>query len=98
LGKLESGTAVDAVGKVVGQPWFLVATNGKVRGYVHESLVVRAPGDGLLLAGGPTRQAKSCRAFEQRLTLFGRTDRWNGVACKEGGAWRIESTTGPLAG
>lgn len=91
LTQLESGTGVDVVGKVSGKPWMLVATGGEIRGYVHESLMIRAPGDELTLAGGPTRKAVLCRAFDQRLTLFGRTDRWSGVACKDGGAWRLET-------
>lgn len=101
LGQFESGTGVDVVGKVAGKPWMLVATGGEVRGFVHESLMIRAPGeDDLTLAGGPTRTPTLCRAFNQRLTLFGRTDRWSGIACKDGGEWRLEgpaqvASTGP---
>jgi hypothetical protein len=91
LGQFESGTGVDVVGKVSSKPWMLVATGGEVRGYVHESLMIRAPGDDLTLAGGPTRRATPCRAFDQRLTLCGRTDRWSGVACKESGEWRVQT-------
>jgi hypothetical protein len=98
LGQLESGTGVDVVGKVSGKPWMLVAIDGEIRGYVHESLMIRAPGDDLTLAGGPTRRAKLCRAFEQRLTLFGRTERWSGVACKDDGEWRLEGPAQVVAG
>jgi len=89
--KLAAGTPVDVVGRAVGLPWMLVAIDGTVRGYVHQSLLLKAPGDDFALAGGPTRAARFCRAFEQSLTLFGRTDRWAGAACKRDGAWLLEA-------
>lgn len=92
LATLDAGTGVEVVGRVAGAPWMLVATGGKVRGYVHESLMIRAPGAELMLAGGPTKEPVLCRAFEQSLTAYGRTDRWSGAACKRGGEWRIEPT------
>lgn len=88
--KLAAGAAVDGVGKAVGKPWMLVAIDGVIRGYVHESLLVKAPGTELELAGGPTRSAHYCRAFEQTLTYFGRTERWSGAACNRGEGWRLE--------
>lgn len=90
IGRLDAGAPVDGVGKVSGKPWMLVASGGTVRGYVHESLIMKAPGDGLDLAGGPTRRAHRCRAFEQQLAAGGRQDRWTGVACDRGSGWRIE--------
>lgn len=90
LTQLESGTAVDVVGKVIDKPWMLVAIDGVIRGYVHQSLMIKAPGTELELAGGPARKAHFCRAFEQTLTYFGDTDRWRGVACKRGDGWRLE--------
>lgn len=95
LGELAAGAAATGVGKVVGKPWMLVATDGKARGYVHENLLLKAPGDELLLAGGPTRRAVFCRAFGQSLVFRGRTDRWEGVACKRGGQWRLEAPREP---
>lgn len=94
LERLDAGTQVDAVGKVVGQPYYLVAIKGAVRGYVHESLLTPAPGAELALAGGPTRLARPCRAFTQSLTLGGRSDRWSGVACNRGEGWRLEPNNG----
>jgi hypothetical protein len=87
---LDGGTAVDVVGKTVGQPFYLIAVGGRVRGYVHESLAKKAPGTELDLAGGPVRRAHPCRDFEQSLTTFGRSDRWTGVACDRGEGWRLE--------
>lgn len=99
LAQLESGTGVDVIGKTVGKPWMLVAIDGVIRGYVHESLMIKAPGSELTLAGGPTRRAHFCRAYSQTLTLFGRTDRWQGVACDRGEGWRLEpGTANILAG
>lgn len=98
LEKLEAGTGVDAVGKVVGQPFVLVAIKGRVRGYVHESLLTPAPGAEVALAGGPTRTPHPCRAFEQTLSLNGQSDRWSGVACNRGQGWRPEPKAGAEPG
>lgn len=87
---LEGGTAVDAVGKTKGYPFYLIAVGGRVKGYAHESLMKKAPGTELELAGGPTRRAAPCRAFEQTLTRFGRSERWSGAACDRGEGWRLE--------
>lgn len=88
--QLVSGTAVTVIGKVVGKPWMLVEADGAVAGYVHESLMIKAPGTELDLAGGPRRQAIFCRAYEQRLSYGGRSDLWEGVACKEDGKWVVK--------
>ncbi|HXI86328.1 MAG TPA: SH3 domain-containing protein, partial [Parvularculaceae bacterium] len=90
LGQLGSGTAVDVLGKTPGKPWMLVAVDGKLRGYVHSSLMIKAPGADLTLAGGPTRTPVRCRPFEEHLTRSGETDNWAGVACKRDGAWKVE--------
>ena len=90
LEQLPAGTPVDAVGRAAGKPWFLVSAGGAVRGYVHQSLLVKAPGTELDLAGGPTRRAHLCRAFSQTLSVDGRSDRWSGVACDRGQGWRVE--------
>lgn len=89
--QLVSGTAVDVVGKVVGKPWMLVEADKKIAGYVHESLMIKAPGTELDLAGGPRRQATSCRSYEQRLSYQGRSDLWEGVACQEEGRWVVKA-------
>ena len=91
LDQLPSGTGVDVVGKVSGKPWMLVAVDGAVRGYIHDSLMIRAPGAELTLAGGPTRRAHLCRAFKQSLSVGGRSDQWSGVACDRGDGWRVEA-------
>lgn len=88
--QLPSGTAVDVVGKVVGKPWMLVEADRKIVGYVHESLMIKAPGTELDLAGGPRREATACRTYEQRLSLNGQSDLWVGVACREEGRWVIK--------
>lgn len=90
LTMLDAGTGVDVVGRVTGAPWMLIAIGGDVRGYVHESLLVRAPGLELALAGGPSRKPVRCRAFEQSLSVGADTDHWSGAACKHDGDWRIE--------
>lgn len=95
LSMLEPGTAVDVVGKLVGGPWMLVAIDGVIRGYVHESLMIKAPGTELDLAGGPARPAHFCRAFSETLSHFGSTDRWRGVACDRGNGWRLEPSAPP---
>jgi surface antigen len=88
---LVSGTGVIVVGKVVGKPWMLVEIGGKLAGYVHESLMIKAPGTELDLAGGPRRPAVHCRGYEQRLSLGGKSDLWEGVACKEDGRWVVKA-------
>lgn len=90
LATLEGGTAVDAVGKTVGRPFYLIAIGGRIKGYVHESLAKKAPGTELDLAGGPVRRPALCREFQQTLSLFGDSDRWSGVACNRGEGWRLE--------
>ena len=85
--KFTAGDGVDVVGKVVGAPWMLVAVDNDVVGYVHDSLLKKAPGSEFELAGGPTRKPTPCRAFEQRISLNGRSDLWRGVACFEEGEW-----------
>lgn len=89
--QLVSGTAVTVVGKVVGKPWMLGEADGKVVGYIHESLLIKAPGTELDLAGGPRRTAHFCRAFEQRLSYGGRSDLFAGVACNENGRWVVKA-------
>lgn len=89
-GQLVSGTGVTVVGKVVGKPWMLVEVERTIVGYVHESLMVKAPGTELDLAGGPQRRATACRRYEQRISYEGRSDLWEGVACKEGGRWVVK--------
>ncbi|MBI1365752.1 MAG: SH3 domain-containing protein [Alphaproteobacteria bacterium] len=97
LGQLGAGTAVDVVGKTPREPWMLVAVDGKLRGYVHQSLMIRAPGADLTLAGGPTRTPVLCRPFEERLAYRGESDRWTGVSCKRDGRWRVEPAPAPAA-
>jgi surface antigen len=89
--QLASGTGVNVVGKVVGKPWMLVEVDRRIVGYVHENLMIKAPGAELDLAGGPRRQAAQCRAYEQRLSYEGRSDLWEGVACKENGRWVVKA-------
>ena len=91
LEMLDAGAGVDVVGRVIGKPWMLVAQDDRVRGYVHADLMIKAPGTELDLAGGPTRTARACRAFEQRLSFGGRSDRWRGVACETDGAWALQA-------
>ena len=91
LEQLVSGTGVNAIGKVVGKPWMLGETDGRIVGYIHESLMVKAPGTELDLAGGPRRKATGCRKYEQRISFEGRSDLWDGVACNEDGRWVLKA-------
>ncbi len=88
---LLSGTGVTVVGKVVGKPWMLVEADGRIAGYIHDSLMIKAPGTELELAGGPRRPAVFCRAYEQRLSVGGRSDLIEGVACREDGRWVLKA-------
>jgi hypothetical protein len=91
LTQLVSGTGVTVIGKVVGKPWMLSETDGRVVGYIHDSLMIKAPGTELELAGGPIKPAVFCRGYEQRLSLGGRSDLWEGVACREDGRWVLKA-------
>jgi surface antigen len=88
---LLSGTGVTVVGKVVGKPWMLVEVDGRIAGYIHDSLMIKAPGTELELAGGPRKAAHYCRAYEQRLSVGGRSDLIEGVACREEGRWVLKA-------
>jgi uncharacterized protein YgiM (DUF1202 family) len=92
LATLSPGEAADAVGKTSGQPWILVATGGVIRGFVHESLLLKAPGSDLQLAGGPTKTAWRCREFQQDAVIGAQKDRWTGTACDRGQGWRLVAT------
>jgi len=39
VAKLDQGAVVHVVGRVLGQPWYAIALEGDVTGYIHESLV-----------------------------------------------------------
>jgi len=86
----QSGAGVTVIGKVVGQPWMLIAAEGRIRGYVFEDLLTKRPGTELELAGGPTKRPVLCRDFLQKIAVNGRSDRWGGTACKRGERWRLE--------
>ena len=87
---LSSGTGVEVIGKVVGEPWMLISVNDRILGFVYEDLMVRRPGTELELAGGPTRRPHLCRTFEQTLNANGKTDRWSGAACDRGQGWVLQ--------
>jgi len=87
--QLPAGDGVDVVGKITGQPWMLIAVDERIRGYVHASLLIKAPGTELELAGGPRRRPQLCRAFKQRISAYGQNDHWQGAACKDGERWRL---------
>lgn len=91
LRMLTAGDAIVGVGKTVGAPWVLSEHDGAVVGYIHDSLMIKAPGTELELAGGPTRRPLACRDFEQRISVGGRSDRWEGVACLENGRWTLQA-------
>ena len=91
LRQLTAGDAIVGVGKVVGAPWVLSEHDGAVVGYIHDSLMIKAPGPELELAGGPTRRPLACRDFEQRISVGGRSARWEGVACLENGRWTLQA-------
>jgi len=89
--QLPAGSPIVVVGKVVGKPWMLAEADGEIVGYIHESLMVKAPGTELDLAGGPRRRAAQCRQYEQRISYRQRSDLWEGVACNESGRWVIKA-------
>ena len=95
---LHSGAGVEIVGRTVRDGWMLVMHEGKVKGFVSEKLMIKAPGTELELAGGPRRRATLCREFVQRLSLGAERDQWTGAACrKEEGGWRLAREPEPPA-
>lgn len=95
---LHSGAGVDIVGRTVRDGWMLVMHEGKVRGFVSENLMIKAPGTELELAGGPRRRATLCREFVQRLSLGAERDQWTGAACRnDNGEWRLAREPEPAA-
>ena len=97
LETIDSGTGVEVVGLVIGQPWMLIAVDNQVRGYVHKNLMRKAPGTDLLLAGGPRRRPAKCRRFTQRLEAYGQRDEWHGEACFDG-SWKLVPRAPSLLG
>ena len=89
LEMLPAGTAIEAVGGVVDRDWYLIAVAGAVRGYVHKSLTIKAPGTELELAGGPHRRPLLCREFSQEVVVFSERNEWTGAACNDGTGWRL---------
>ncbi len=94
---LPSGTGLDVVGHVSGKEWMLVMVDGRVRGYVHENLAIKAPGTELELAGGPKRRPVKCREFTQRVNIYSERDEWTGAACHDGAGWRLAGEPAPAA-
>lgn len=93
---LPSGTGVEGIGLVQNEPWMMIAINNQVRGYVHKSLLEKAPGaDRLELAGGPLRKPYLCREFTQNLAVGSQKDRWQGMACDFGEGWELAAQGGP---
>ncbi len=94
--RLPSGAGVAIVGRTVRDKWMLVAHEGVVRGFVSETLMIKAPGTELELAGGPRRRAVLCREFVQRLAFGAEKDEWRGAACKDrNGDWRLAAEPAP---
>ncbi len=85
---LPAGSGVEIVGRLTDGAWMLAVVDGKVRGYVHKSLLIKAPGTELMLAGGPRRRPVRCREFTQRVSIFSEKDEWADAACHDGIAWR----------
>jgi len=94
---LPEGSVIEAVGRVSGAPWMLVARYGEAIGYMSSDFLEQRDGGDVLLAGGSPRQPVYCRTFEQSLSLrSGPRDRWNGTACQNArGQWRVEGSRGP---
>ncbi|HNR77755.1 MAG TPA: hypothetical protein PKM48_11535 [Parvularculaceae bacterium] len=92
--QLQSGAGVNVIGKVVGKPWMLAEMEGAIVGYIHESLMLKAPGTELDLAGGPRRRASPCRRYEQRISYRQQSDLWEGIACNEDGRWVVKARPG----
>jgi len=96
---LDEGTVVEAVGRVRGSPWMLVARHSEAIGYMSTDFLEQREGGDVLLAGGAPREPVYCRAFEQRLSLRGgMRDQWSGIACQNRrGTWRVEGANAPGA-
>ena len=93
---LSAGTGVEGLGLVQGETWMLIAYEDRVRGYVYQPLLEKAPGAALFeLAGGPVRQPHICREFEQSIDVSGQKDRWQGMACDFGEGWELAGRGGP---
>lgn len=101
LGMVYRGDEVEALGKVRGQPWILVARNGAGVGYVHESLLTAlevdadyGPGSGYPASSGLNgyqQASANCRIVEQIVTTRDyqtQTQRYR--ACRDGsGRWNM---------
>ena len=97
-GRLRGGDVFVAAGRIVNGDWLLVERDGRILGYAPTSLARPRPGRPAVLAGGPRRTVELCRRFTQQITLQGREDRYDGLACREGaGQWRIQYAPPPDA-
>ena len=95
---LHAGDGVEVVGRTVRNGWMMVMHDDKVKGFISEKLMIKAPGTELELAGGPRRRAALCREFVQRLSLGVEKDQWKGAACRnENGEWRLAREPEPRA-
>jgi hypothetical protein len=88
---LEKGAELTVIAREEQTNWLLVASQGRVIGYVFGELVTRIEGGDLLLAGGEPAQPKLCRELTYSMTLnTGDKDAWVNGACKQSGRdWHI---------
>jgi hypothetical protein len=90
---LKEGTTVEAVARIEGGKWVLVAERDRALGYIYGPLLERSEGDrlGLALAGGSARVPQICRRYDVRIVVSKRErEHWGGTACRIGpAAWEV---------
>lgn len=88
---LKAGTRVEVAGRLVREPWALVAQNGRVRGYIFEELLIRPEGAASRLAGARLATPTYCRRLSESVGTNGSASEWSSFACNSGGEWILVS-------
>ncbi|MEQ8936901.1 MAG: SH3 domain-containing protein [Amphiplicatus sp.] len=84
---LKAGSRVDVIGRLVREPWALVAQNGRIRGYVFDELMARPQGATSRLAGAVLATPVYCRSLVQTVEREGVSSESDDLACKGEGDW-----------
>lgn len=88
---LSAGARVDVVGRLVREPWSLVARDGRVLGYVFADLLEQPAGARSRLAGARLATPVYCRALEESAVHGEADSAWRSLACKgDGGVFRLK--------
>lgn len=93
LDTIAKDTQLLVLGTTTNLDWHLVASGERVLGYMYAPLLSRAGEETLVLAGGEGRPPLLCRRFTSEVRLpEGRTDRWDGTACRgRDGSWSVRT-------